>query len=106
MALLSSFFYVIFHFALVYDKVSLYDSLVATFIVWSLYFEILLVRHVRLDLALILGMIVGGGMLTKSNADFAIILLPFSLLLFQYKDKKSRVKLFKWIIFALVASVI
>ena len=105
-ALLTSFFYVIFPFALVYDKLALYDSLVCTFIVWSLYFEVLLIKHLRLDLAMILGIIVGLGMLTKSDAEFALILLPFSLVLFPFSDKKRNVLFGKWIVLALVTTVI
>jgi len=103
---LVSFIYILYPFALVYDRLALYDSLVAMFIIWSLYFEVLLARYVRLDLALILGMIIGGGMLTKTNTDFALILLPFSLLLFQWKDKKRYQLLGKWIVFALVTTVV
>jgi 4-amino-4-deoxy-L-arabinose transferase-like glycosyltransferase len=103
---LASLIYVLYPFSLVYDRMALYDSLVAMFIIWALYFEVLLVRHLRLDLALILGMIIGGGMLTKTNANFALILLPFSLLLFNYKDKKWKEKFWRWIIYAVVAVVI
>lgn len=105
-ALLACIIYVIFPFALVYDRLALYDSLVSMFIIWSLYFEVLLVRYVRLDIALILGMIIGGGMLTKTNTSFAMILLPFSLLLFNFKDKEYKKRLLKWAAFALVAVVI
>jgi hypothetical protein len=55
---------------------------------------------------MILGMIVGGGMLTKTNANFALILLPFLFLLFNFKQKNSKQKLFQWVIFALVATFI
>jgi 4-amino-4-deoxy-L-arabinose transferase-like glycosyltransferase len=103
---LASALYILFPFALVYDRLALYDSLVSMFIIWSLFFEILLVRRLRLDIAMILGMIVGAGMLTKTNADFALILLPFSLILFNFKDKKWKQHLGKWIIFALVAALI
>ncbi len=105
-ALFASLIYVLYPFSLVYDRLAMYDSLVAMFIIWSLYFEILLVRNLRLDLALILGMIIGGGMLTKTSANFALILLPFSLLLFNFKDKKWKEKLRKWIVFTLVVVVI
>ena len=110
--LLAAFIYVLYPFALVYDRMALYDSLVAMFIIWSLYFEILLAKHVRLDLALILGMIIGAGMLTKTNANFALILLPFSLLLFNFEDIKSlsallRTKRFwRWVLLALVVAFI
>ncbi|HEX8932061.1 MAG TPA: glycosyltransferase family 39 protein [Patescibacteria group bacterium] len=105
-ALLVSFIYVLYPFALVYDRMALYDSMVAMFIIWSLYFEILLVRFMRLDLAMILGMIIGFGMLTKTNADFAIVLLPFLLLLFDFKHKDWKKRLGKLFIFAVVAIVI
>ncbi|MBU3978136.1 glycosyltransferase family 39 protein [Patescibacteria group bacterium] len=103
-AILACLLYVLFPFALVYDRIALYDSLVAAFIVWSLYFEILLIRRMRLDLALILGMILGAGMLTKTSANFALILLPFSLLLFNFKEKFRNKKFIHWVIYALVAA--
>lgn len=106
--LLTALLYVLYPFTLVYDRMALYDSLVAMFIIWSLYFNVLLARHVRLDLALILGMIIGGGMLTKTSANFGFILLPFSLLLFQFKNKGKldKKRLGKWFVFALTAFVV
>jgi 4-amino-4-deoxy-L-arabinose transferase-like glycosyltransferase len=104
--LFTGFLYVIYPFALMYDRLALYDSLVAMFIIWSLYFSILLVRHVRLDLGMILGMIIGGGMLTKSSANFGFILLPFSLLLFPFKKHFDKNRLIRWVLFAVVAFVI
>src|SRR5256885_6821608 len=104
--ILASMVYVLFPFALVYDRLAIYDSLVAMFIIWSLYFEILLIRNIRLDIAMILGMVIGGGMLTKTSADFALAFLPVSLLLFNFKDKKRKEKLIKWAIFAVVTIII
>ena len=86
-----------------YDRMALYDSLVGTFAVWSLYLEILLVRHLRLDLALILGMVMGGGLLTKSSGLFNLYLLPFSLLLFNFKEENRFSRLIKWVILAGIA---
>ncbi len=114
MALLASFIYLIFPFALVYDRLALYDSLVSMFIIWSLYFEVLLARYVRLDIAIILGMIMGGGMLTKTNTSFAMILLPISLLLFNFNTSKQlragdgtwKKRLGIWTFLAFVAVVI
>jgi 4-amino-4-deoxy-L-arabinose transferase-like glycosyltransferase len=105
-ALLASFLYVVYPFALVYDRMALYDSLVSMFIIWSLYFEVLLVRYMRLDLALILGMIIGGGMLTKTNANFAFILLPALLLFIDYKKKQWKKNVGKLFLFSLVALLI
>ncbi len=104
--LLASLLYVLFPFALVYDRMALYESLVSMFIIWSIYVEVLLVRHIRLDLGLILGMIVGAGMLTKESADFALAFLPVSLILFNFNDTKRREKFFHWLLYAIMAFLI
>lgn len=104
--LLSGLLYVLYPFALVYDRLALYDSLVAMFVVWAMYFSVLLVRYLRLDLALLLGMIIGGGLLTKTNTAFSLILLPASLLLFPFNGKFDKKKIGKWIALAAVAFVI
>lgn len=104
--LISSALYVIYPMSLVYDKMALYDSLVGMFTVWALFLIILLVRTVRFDVAMILGMVAGGGVLTKTNAFFSVYLLPFSLLLFDWSKKKLKNRLVKWIAFSGVAVVI
>src|SRR6266851_3172723 len=48
-------------------------------------------------------MIIGGGMLTKSSAVFAYILLPFALLLFPFKKNFDKKRLFRLVILALAA---
>ncbi|MFH1832956.1 MAG: glycosyltransferase family 39 protein [Candidatus Levyibacteriota bacterium] len=103
--IISSFLYVILPFSLVYDRMALYDSLVGTFAVWGLYFEILLIRKLRFDLALILGMILGGAVLTKTSGFFGIYLLPFSLLLFNFSKKDNLSKFLKWIVLAIIVVI-
>lgn len=95
--LVSSALYVIFPMALVYDRMALYDGLVGAFAIWSLFLIVLLARKVRLDIALLLGMVAGGGVLTKTNAFFNIYLLPFSLLLFNWNEKGIGRRLLKLI---------
>jgi 4-amino-4-deoxy-L-arabinose transferase-like glycosyltransferase len=94
--LISSFIYVIYPFSLVYDRMALYDSLVGAFAVWSLYLLILLVRSLRVDVALITGLAVGGGLLNKSNAFFSLYSIPFLLILFDFKSKNLKNKLIKF----------
>ncbi|HSW97101.1 MAG TPA: glycosyltransferase family 39 protein [Candidatus Saccharimonadales bacterium] len=101
--MLASLLYVLYPFALVYDKMALYDSLVAMFTIWIFYFSILLVRYVRLDLGMILGIVAGLGMLTKTNVNLALGMLPFTLVLFPFKKKFDKNRLFHWTIYALVA---
>lgn len=104
--ILASLLYIFYPFSLVYDRMALYDSLVAAFFVWSLFLTILLVKFKRLDIALILGMILGGGVLNKTSGFISMYLLPFSLLLFNFKDKKWRKNLLKWAGLTLVSVIL
>jgi 4-amino-4-deoxy-L-arabinose transferase-like glycosyltransferase len=103
---LTSFLYVCYPFAQVYDRMALYDSMVGSFYIWALYFSILLVRKVRLDLAYTLGIIIGGGILTKSTNFFSIYLLPVTLLLFDWKKTARSKRLARWVLFAIVAFIV
>ena len=103
-SLLSAFLYVIFPFAVVYDRMALYDSTVGTFAVWALYFSIQLARRIRLDVAYTLGFVLAGGLLTKSSAIFSIYLLPLTLLLFNFK-KSKKWDLVRWGLLALFSVI-
>lgn len=104
--IVSSFLYVIYPFALVYDRMALYDGLVGTFSVWSLYLAILLVRSRRLDTALILGMVMGGGVLNKTSGFLSLYLLPLTLILFDFKNKERNARFVRWLGLALVAGLL
>ena len=105
-AFLTSTLYVFFPFAVVLDRMALYDSMVATFYVWALYFSVLLVRKVRLDIAYTLGFVIGAGLLTKSSNFLSIYLLPFLLILFNFKQKDTKQKLINFVWFAVFAAAI
>ncbi len=104
--LISSALYVIFPMSLVYDRMALYDGLVGSFAVWSLLLIVLMVERIRLDVALILGMVVGGGVLTKTSGFFSVYLLPLSLILFSWMGKNIRKRLMKWLGLAIVSVII
>ena len=103
--LVSSFIYCFYPMALVYDRMALYESLVGAFFVWSLYFIVLLARRVRLDIALILGMILGGGVITKTSGFLSMYLLPFSLILFDWQKKERLKRFLKWLGLAVIAAI-
>lgn len=103
--IVSSLLYVIFPFALVYDRMALYDSLVGTFIVWGLYCTFLLVRRMRLDYAFIMGFVTGAAVLNKTNGFFTIYLLPFSLILFDFKQKDWKRRLLRLLGLSMVVVV-
>jgi general stress protein CsbA len=89
-----------------YDRLALYDSLVATFYIWNLYLAILLVRKIRLDVALIFGLTLGAGMLNKTSAFFSLYLLPTTILLFDW-GKNNRVKrIASWIALCVLAAML
>ena len=102
----SGFIYIISPFFLLYDRLALYDSLTTALMVWALFLTILMADLLRLDIALLLGMIIGAGFLTKSSAQFALILLPSTLLLFDWKTKERRKRLLKLAGLGIVATLI
>ncbi|MBI4099502.1 glycosyltransferase family 39 protein [Candidatus Microgenomates bacterium] len=77
---LAALFYLLSPFTFFYDRFGLADSLLAMFGIWTLGLAVLLVRTIRLDVAMILGLTVGFGLLTKTPALFFFFLLPLSLL--------------------------
>jgi len=105
-AFLVAAIYIVYPFAQVLDRMALYDSMVATFYVWALYVSVLLVRRFRLDIAYTLGFIIGAGMLTKSSNIFSIYLMPFLLILFDFKQKLVKKKLIYFILLAAFAAAI
>jgi hypothetical protein len=67
---------------------------------------ILLVRRVRLDAALLLGLTLGMGMLNKTSGFLSLYMLPGTLLLFDW-GRDGRIKrLFRWIGLVCIAAVI
>jgi len=105
-AFLTTIIYVFYVFAQVYDRMALMDGMVGTFAVWALYFSILLVRKVRLDVSYSLGFIIGAGVLTKTSDFFSIYMLPFTVLLFDFKSKFIKQRFIKWIILSVFAVLI
>lgn len=98
--------YVIYPFALIYDRLALYDSLVGTFAVWSLYGTVRLVRYLNLDVALLLGLVTGSALLNKTSGFFTLYLLPFALLIFDWKKKNLRERVVRFILLGGVVTLV
>ena len=98
----SSILYLVYPFTVMYDRMALMDSMVAMFSIWSLYLSVLLVKKPRLDTALLFGMVLGGGVLTKTSGFLNIYLLPATLLLFDWQKRDRTARLFTWLIFAML----
>ncbi len=92
----ASVLYVITPYTVFFDRMALVDSMLCAFTIWGVYFAIWLAQKVRLDLAFILGFILGGGILTKTPGLLNLFLLPVSVLAFKRvkTDKNQLIKLF------------
>lgn len=104
--LISSFLVLILPITIIYDRLALYDSLVAAFFVWSLYFQIRLVRNPRFDYALVLGFVLGAATLTKSSGFLSIYLVPFMFLLFDFNKKDLKKRILKTCLYFGVSTIV
>lgn len=96
-AFFTALLYIVTPFTLFFDRMALADGLLSFFGVWAFVLGVILVKEKRLDLALIAGMVLGLGLITKSPALFFALLLPTTLLLFDFKEKDSLLLFFKLI---------
>ncbi|MDD5415710.1 MAG: glycosyltransferase family 39 protein [Candidatus Daviesbacteria bacterium] len=76
----ASLLYVITPYTVFFDRMALVDSMLAAFTVWSVYFAVWLVSSLRLDIAMILGYLLGGGILTKTPGMFNLLVLPITII--------------------------
>lgn len=104
LAFLAMAFYILTPFCFFFDRMALVDSLLAGFGIWTFIFAFLLAKEKRLDLALILGMILGGAFLTKSPALFFLIMVPILVLGLNFKKKTFKKDFFKLLILLGVSS--
>lgn len=89
-AYFGSLLYVSIPYFLFYDRMALVDSGVNAFFIWILFFSILLVRTMRLDVALLFGLVAGMGLLAKSSVRLFVGLSVAAPILI--KDIPSKVK--------------
>ncbi|MBU3956802.1 glycosyltransferase family 39 protein [Patescibacteria group bacterium] len=91
-SLITSLFYAVVPFFVFFDRMALVDSLLAMFGIWFFYFGLLLIKNLRLDLAMITGMILGAALITKSPALFYAILLPTTFLFYPFPSRRRFVQ--------------
>jgi 4-amino-4-deoxy-L-arabinose transferase-like glycosyltransferase len=88
-AILGVFIYVLTPFFLFYDRLALADSAVNAGFIWMLFFSILLIKTLRLDVALIFGLISGLALLIKSSSWLFLGLAALAPIL-AWKKKINR----------------
>ncbi|MGH7203662.1 MAG: ArnT family glycosyltransferase, partial [Candidatus Levyibacteriota bacterium] len=105
-AFLTMALYIAYPFAQVVDRMAMYDSMVAMFFIWAVYASLMLIKHMRLTAAYNLGFILGAENLTKLPVFFSILLLPITLILFDFRQKHWRRELLKWFGFTTISVII
>ncbi len=85
-AILGSFLYIFTPYFLFYDRMALTDSAVNMAFILILFFSILLIKTIRLDIALIFGLIGGLSLLTKSSAQLFLLLSAFAPIILKRKE--------------------
>jgi len=91
LSLLVMFLYLLTPYTLFFDRMALVDSLLSASAIWALLFALILGKEQRLDLAMILGMILAGGWLTKSPGLFFVAMTPV-VVLASYWRKEQKFK--------------
>lgn len=91
-AYISAFLYIFTPFFLFYDRLALMDSGINAAFVWILFLSILLVKTIRLDVALVFGLVAGISTLAKSSTQFFIGLSIFAPLLLIEKKLSQYIK--------------
>ncbi len=97
-ALWAALLYAIVPYTVFFDRMALVDSMLSAFTIWALFFAIWLTQKIRLDLAFVLGFILGGAWLTKTPAFLNLFLLPTTLFIFK-KVKSQKYRLLKLFLF-------
>lgn len=110
-AYFGSTFYLLTPYFLFYDRLALVDSGVNAGAIWILFLSILLARTLRLDVALLAGLVSGVALLAKSSSQLFIGLAALSPILFFEKNlKKFYLKLlnfgFLYIVIVLIGFIL
>jgi hypothetical protein len=95
--------YAVVPYFVVHDVIGLYEPLLTATAMLALYLQLRLADEPRLADALLLGIALGAGLLTKESGRFALVLLPVSLLCFRWEAPGRWWRLARWAGGALLA---
>lgn len=91
-AFIAAFFYIFTPMFLFYDRMALADSVVNAGFIWVLFGSILLVRTLRLDVALLFGLAGGFALLSKSSSQLFLGLSALAPVLTLHLKKKQYLR--------------
>jgi 4-amino-4-deoxy-L-arabinose transferase-like glycosyltransferase len=88
---------VVLPFFLVHDGIGIIEPLVTLVMAAALYLQIEFARRPDLRVALLLGLVLAAGVLTKENTKPSLVLVPLSLLCLDWSPEGRRGRLIAWL---------
>jgi 4-amino-4-deoxy-L-arabinose transferase-like glycosyltransferase len=88
---------VVMPFLVVHDGIGIIEPLVTAVVAAALYLQIRLARAPDLRVAVALGVVLAAGMLTKENTRITLLLLPLSLICFDWAAADRGERLRRWL---------
>lgn len=98
---------VVLPFFLVHDGIGIIEPMVTLVMAAALYLQVEFARRPDLRIAALLGLVLAAGVLTKENTKPALVLVPLSLLCFDWGAPDRSRQLKRWLLgIALVAAMV
>lgn len=92
---LSALLYIFAPFTFFYDRFATADSMLSAWGIWSLGLGVLLVKTQKWITSLLLGLIIGLGLLTKTPGLFFLLYLPLLIFFFNFQESNRKRRLIK-----------
>jgi 4-amino-4-deoxy-L-arabinose transferase-like glycosyltransferase len=105
-AIATAFLYVLLPLVFVHDVIGIMEPLVTALLVLALYLEVRLAERPTWGLALTLGLVLGAALLTKETGQIALVLLPASLLVFDWHRAQLARRFARWFGCAVTAAAL
>jgi hypothetical protein len=96
-ALATAWVWALLPFTVVYGVVGLTDPLVMALVAVAIALQLAIARRPRFVLALLLGVVIGVGLLTKLTMTIALWLMPLGALAFDWRRQALRSRLLRWL---------
>ncbi len=105
-AAIAAFLYILIPFTLFYDRMALFDSLLSAMLIWSVYYALKTSQTFQVKDALVWGLFLGLGFLSKPPAVLFLLLTPICFLLFTPKTiiKQNWKKIFLFFLLVVLIS--
>jgi dolichyl-phosphate-mannose-protein mannosyltransferase len=103
---LSSLLYLVTPMFVTYDRLALYDTMTTSLTLWGLYLSVRMVRRLRVSSSMLLGLVLGLGLLTKSSAVFSFVHVVATWLLLDRRNHQGSKTTSRWMGLVLLSWVV